>query len=316
MINRKKGKMKKKNIAIAVLYLIVFVVAGMFAYQRINKNYTAQDNISNHVLFENGDVSYKIVPVYSIVNGNVVFKANFSDANSGISKVEYYLSTSSSAPSASATGWSTTNSFSLTYGTVYYVFARAVDNAGNVNQVSQYIDTFYIPNNIPDDYSIPPGVVVPPGNVVPPTGITPTVDTTTTPTPTNDCDATCYLSNNGANWWDIENSDLTEEQKAALQGALHKDSEEYVNNTNTDAAYSNDGYWTSSNGSVQNDKGASSAPTIGVNENGEAYIQTSNGDTITVQDETYGGYNVIKTEHEDGSTCWYVPGIGNVGSGC
>lgn len=268
----------KKDLLKGIMVLVIIFI-GILVINNKNKS---NQFVSNKYMEPAIKKSNVVKPVYKLESdGSATFKASFSDSGSGVNKIEYYVSTSSSKPGSSA-GWSTTDNYTLTCNKQYYIFARAVDKVGNVSVINDYFDSYYENCGYPTGY--PEGVVpqIPTPEQIEALRRLYGGETPAEPT----CEGSCYLSNNAADWTDVHNSDLPADAKTALQNALHADNENYnANNANNSYSYDANGVWTDASGAVQNDKGSTSGNNISVS--GSTYtMNTSNGNTITYDSST------------------------------
>lgn len=89
------------------------------------------DKIGPSFVSSNGSLSYNTIPT-----------TTFNDSESGVKEVRYYVSTSSTAPEATNSSFTTNTSISMACSTNYYAWAVAVDNAGNFSEVKS-LNSYY-----------------------------------------------------------------------------------------------------------------------------------------------------------------------------
>ncbi len=133
----------------------------------------------------------KIAPIFVNANGNMyknyVPTANFTDNESGIKEIKYYISTVSTKPDNTNSMFTTSNKISMKCDTTYYAWAIAIDNVGNISEVVK-LDRYF--NSCPT--------------------YTPTHSSSSSSS--NYCDTICQMKKNSESWHDAE----TEEEKDAL----------------------------------------------------------------------------------------------------
>ncbi len=83
------------------------------------------------------DKTKPTTPTTTINISGTITSSGSTDNESGIAKTYYYLSTNSTVPTKSSSGWSEVNTFSPTCGTTYYAYSYTEDNVGNKSNISE-----------------------------------------------------------------------------------------------------------------------------------------------------------------------------------
>ena len=203
---------------------------------------------------------------YKESDGKVLFKVNFSDQDSGVKTVEYYVSSSSSIPSATSSTWTTSNEFSLECGSIYYVFARGIDNAGNISDVLEYADIY--------------------PSFCARTEYDGTIDVSSGD---SSCDVVCQMNNYASDWKMVDNSNLPDSIKDILKTQLHDFNVNLVENNNLGYTFNNTtGEWKDKVQEIINDKGANDVgfeitETKTSQTRRQIEVTTTEGDNITIK---------------------------------
>ena len=240
-------------------------------------------------------------PSFSSKSGSMdstqVPEAVFNDSYSTIQKIEYCTDTNStSCIENQESMWKTTRTYSFTRGTPYYAYARAIDYAGNKSTV-QYLDYYFIGANT--------------GRVSTSSGSSNSNTSSNTSSSSSNCIGSCYMSNNSYDHNILNNANIPEADKKAIQSALHADSEVYNKSTGSNYSYNGgSGTWSNSSGKLVNTGGQTGSNSVSTNSKGQTTFTSSNGDKITVTNEKSYGQSVTFVEKANGSSGWNVPGIG------